>query len=83
MDESFGFIGFIFIGILAGWIASKLMKGQGSGLIINLVIGVIGASLGGWLMGFIGFSSAGFLGSLITSVIGAVALLWVIGLIRK
>ena len=46
----FSFIGFILIGIFAGWVASKVMKGASSGLLWNLIIGVVGAVLGGWLM---------------------------------
>lgn len=49
---SVGWIGYIIIGALAGWIAGKLVKGGGSGLLMNIVIGVVGALIGGFLLSF-------------------------------
>ncbi len=75
---------FLIIGILAGFIAGKLMQGKGFGLIGDLVIGVIGAVLGGYLFGLLGVSAGGGLvGSLVTAVVGAVVLLFVVRLIKK
>jgi uncharacterized membrane protein YeaQ/YmgE (transglycosylase-associated protein family) len=70
---------FILIGIAAGWLAGQIMKGGGYGLIGDLVVGVIGAVLGGWLFGLLGISATGLLGSLIVATVGAIAL---IGLLR-
>ena len=76
---------FISIGIVAGFLAGKLMKGKSFG-IINLLIGVAGALLGGWLFGpeslDIDFGS-GLIGSLISAFVGASILLFVIGLVKK
>jgi len=70
------------IGALAGWLAGKVMKGRGFGLFGNIVVGIVGSVIGGYLLG--GFlSSAGFLGSLITSFVGAVVLIFVVGLIAR
>ena len=77
------FLMFLIIGIAAGWLAGQLMKGGGYGLIGDLVIGVIGAFLGGWLLGAIGISAGGFIGSLVTATIGAVLLLFLIRMIKK
>ena len=78
------FIWYIIIGILAGFLAGKIFKGGGFGLLVNLVVGIIGGVLGGWLFGFMGISTGGgLIGSLITSVVGALFLLWVISLFRK
>lgn len=74
---------FLLIGAIAGWIAGLLMKGKGFGLAGNIVIGIIGALVGGFLFGLLGIHAGGFLGSIITATIGAVLLIWVIGLIRK
>jgi len=74
---------FLLIGAVAGWIAGLLMKGKGFGLAGNIVIGIIGALIGGFLFGLLGIHTGGFLGSIITATIGAVLLIWVIGLIRK
>ena len=62
------FIWFILIGILAGFVAGRLMRGGGFGLIVNLVVGIIGGVLGGWLFGLLGISAGGIIGSLITAV---------------
>lgn len=77
------FIAFLFIGLLAGWIAEKIM-GRSHGLLTNLIVGVIGAYLGGFLFGLVGADTegAGFWMSLVTAVIGAVVLLWVVGKVR-
>lgn len=71
----------IIIGILSGFIASKIMRGKSLGLIVNLIVGIIGSSIGGWIFHQLNISvEAGLVGSLITSTIGAIALLFVIGL---
>lgn len=67
---------FLLIGLAAGWLAGKLTKGGGFGLLGNLIVGVIGAVLGGFLFGLIGLRSTSLLGSLITATAGAVALLF-------
>ena len=76
------FIWYIIIGILAGFIASKIMKGGGGGILINLLIGIVGGVLGGLVFGLLGIATAGFLGSFITSVVGAILLLWIVSLFR-
>jgi len=74
---------FLFIGVAAGWLAGQVMKGGGYGLVGDLVIGVIGALIGGWLLGSLGIFAGGLIGSLITATIGAVVLLFLIRLIKK
>lgn len=74
---------YILIGLAAGWIGSLIVKGSGSGLLLNLVIGVIGSVLGGWLFGLLGFGVTSMLGGLIMAVVGAVVLLLVIGLFAR
>ena len=66
------FLWYILIGILAGWVAGKIMRGGGFGLVVNLVVGIIGGLLGGWLFGLFGLIPVGSIGSFITSVIGAI-----------
>lgn len=78
------FIYFIIIGAIAGWLAGKIMKGGGFGLLMNMVLGIIGGVVGGWVFGLFGLSTdGGLLGSLITSVAGAVIILYVGRLIKK
>lgn len=77
-----GLIGAIIIGILAGWIAEKVMK-RDHGLWTNLIVGLVGALLGGFLAGVLGIRFGGFLGSLLISTLGAVLLLLILGAIRR
>ena len=72
----------LFVGAIAGWLAGKIKKGRGFGLFGDIIIGIVGSVVGGYMLG--GFlSSLGMLGSLITAVIGAVLLIFVVGLIAK
>jgi uncharacterized membrane protein YeaQ/YmgE (transglycosylase-associated protein family) len=74
------FFMFLLIGLLAGWIASKLVSGRGLGIMGSLIIGVIGAAVGGFLFRQFSIETAGMLGDLIAAVVGAIVLLWVINL---
>lgn len=74
----------LLVGALAGWIAGKLMKGGGFGLLVNMILGIIGGIVGNWAFGALGVSvSDGFLGDLITGAIGAIIVLFVAGLFKK
>ena len=73
----------LLIGAIAGWLASLIMKGGSSGLLRNIIIGIIGAFLGGWLLGLAGIAFAGIIGSIITATIGAVLLIFLVRLIAK
>lgn len=78
------FLYFIIIGALAGWIGSMLFKGRGSGLLLNIIIGIIGGVLGGWLISLLGFEAgSGFVPSLITAAFGAFVLLWIASIISR
>jgi uncharacterized membrane protein YeaQ/YmgE (transglycosylase-associated protein family) len=76
-------IGFLLIGLIAGWIATNFMRGSGMGLAGNLVIGVVGAFVGGFLFRLIGFAAVGLIGKLITATVGAVVLLYVVQVLKK
>ena len=78
-----GFIWSIIIGILAGFIAGKIMKGSGFGLILNPIVGVVGGLLGGWIFTLLGLGVNGIIGHLVMSTIGAVVLLWIISLFSR
>ncbi len=75
-----GIIGWIIIGGLAGWIASKIMNTDAQqGIILNIVVGIIGAVLGGWLLSLIGMDgTGGIIISFLTALLGAVVLLFVV-----
>jgi uncharacterized membrane protein YeaQ/YmgE (transglycosylase-associated protein family) len=81
---SVGWIGYIIIGGIAGWIAGKIVKGGGSGILMNIVIGVVGALIGGFLLSFfVNTAAGGFWFTLFTAILGSVILLWVVGMVRK
>ena len=66
---------FLLIGLAAGWLASQIMKGGSSSLITDLIMGVIGAILGGFLFGLLGLAATGLIGSLVTATFGAIVLI--------
>ena len=74
---------FLLIGIAAGWLAGQIMKGGGFGLIGDLIVGVIGALVGGFLFGLFGLSAVGRLGSLVTATVGAIALIALLRVINR
>ncbi len=79
-----GFLWFILIGLAAGWLAGQLMRGGGFGVIGDIIVGVIGALLGGFLFNAIGiYPGGGLLGSLVVATIGAIVLIFLLRLIRK
>jgi uncharacterized membrane protein YeaQ/YmgE (transglycosylase-associated protein family) len=79
-----GLIAWIIIGVLAGWITGKLMKGSGFGFIMDMVVGLVGALIGGFLsshFGMGGVAEHGIIVSILISVVGAVLLTWVVRLV--
>ena len=79
-----GLIWALIIGAVAGWLAGLLVKGGGFGLLVDILVGIVGAVIGSWLFSVLGVSlGGGLLGSLLTAVIGAVVLLFVIRLFRR
>jgi len=75
----------ILLGGVAGWIASLFMKtNESQGIFLNIIVGIVGASLGGFVFSFFGASGVtGFnLYSLVVAVIGASLLLWIVRLVR-
>lgn len=73
----------LIIGALAGWIAGNLMRGGGFGLLGNIGVGVVGAVIGGWIFRAWGVAPGGFVGSLVTAVIGACVLLFLVSLVKR
>lgn len=74
---------FLFVGLIAGWIASILAKGSGYGILINLILGVIGSFVGGTIFSVFGIQLNGFFGLLISSIVGAVVIIWLVNLLAK
>jgi uncharacterized membrane protein YeaQ/YmgE (transglycosylase-associated protein family) len=82
-----GFILSIIVGGIVGWLASKLMKSDAQmGVIANVLVGVVGSSLGFWLAGMLGFAAAGTVARLVVSIAGAALLIFILqklGLFKK
>lgn len=74
----------LLVGAVAGWLASLVVRGGGMGLLGDIVVGIIGAFIGSWLLVRLGVHvGVGIVGSIITAAIGAIVLLLIIRLIRR
>jgi uncharacterized membrane protein YeaQ/YmgE (transglycosylase-associated protein family) len=82
-ESRFIFLLFFVVGLVAGWLGSRLVKGHSSGVIENLVIGVIGALIGGYVFGSVGVSTGGLVGEIIAATVGSIILLFLLRLIRR
>jgi uncharacterized membrane protein YeaQ/YmgE (transglycosylase-associated protein family) len=68
----------IVIGILAGFLAGKIMRGKGYGVLMDLVLGIVGSLLGGFIFSLLGLAAYGLIGSLVTATFGAVLLIFIV-----
>ena len=79
-----GFIEWILVGLIAGWLAGKVMKGGGYGVLVDIILGILGGILGGWLFGELGiWPGGGVIGSIIVAFVGAVILVGITRLIKR
>lgn len=74
---------FLLIGLVAGWLAGKLTKGSGFGAVGNILLGVMGSFVGGFIFRQIGLHAGGTLGNLIVATVGAAILIYVVRLFKK
>jgi uncharacterized membrane protein YeaQ/YmgE (transglycosylase-associated protein family) len=74
---------FLLIGLVAGWLAGKLTKGSGFGVVGNVIIGVLGSFVGGFIFRQIGLHAGGTIGSLVVATAGAAILIYLVRLIKK
>jgi uncharacterized membrane protein YeaQ/YmgE (transglycosylase-associated protein family) len=81
--EPIGLFTLLIVGAVAGWLAGKIVRGYGFGLIGNIAIGIVGALIGVTLLSRLGLGGGGVLWWIIDATIGAVVLLVVTGLFRK
>src|SRR5712664_2662011 len=68
----------VIVGLIAGWLAGKVMKGEGYGVLVDIVLGILGAVVGGWVFGLLGFHAGGLIGTIIVAFVGAVILVWIV-----
>jgi uncharacterized membrane protein YeaQ/YmgE (transglycosylase-associated protein family) len=76
-------LGVLIIGILAGWLAGKLMRGSGYGLFVDLLLGLVGAVVGRWIFNLLGIVAFGPVGYLAMATVGALALVAVSHLFHR
>lgn len=73
----------IIIGGLAGWLAGLIMKGQGYGVLVNILLGIVGGLVGGWVFALLGIAATNLIGQLICATVGAVLLIVLARKLRK
>ncbi len=79
-----GFFEWIVVGLIAGWLAGKVMKGGGYGIVVDIVLGILGGILGGWIFTMLGiWPGGGIIGSIIVAFVGAVILVWITRVMKK
>lgn len=79
-----GILAWIIVGLIAGWLAGKVMKGGGYGALVDIILGILGGVLGGWLFGLVGlWPGRGLIGSIIVAFIGAVILVAITRAIKR
>lgn len=79
-----GFITWIVVGLIAGWLAGQVMKGGGYGMLVDIILGILGGVVGGWVFGLLGiWPGGGIIGAIIVAFIGAIILVGITRLIKK
>ena len=78
-----GLIWWVVVGLIAGFLAGKVMKGGGFGVVMDIVVGIAGAVLGGWVLGLVGVHAGGLIGSIVVAFVGAVILIWLVRQFKK
>jgi uncharacterized membrane protein YeaQ/YmgE (transglycosylase-associated protein family) len=79
-----GFITWIVVGLIAGWLAGQVMKGGGYGVLVDIILGILGGMLGGWVFGLLGiWPGGGILGAIIVSFVGAVILVAISRMLKR
>jgi len=79
-----GFLYWIIVGLIAGWLAGVVMKGGGYGVLVDIILGIVGGIVGGWLFGALGiFPNGGLVGSIIVAFVGAVVLVGITRVLRR
>jgi len=78
------FVWWIIVGLIAGWLAGKIMRGSGFGVVGDILLGIVGAVVGSWLFRFLGFGvRGGFLYTILIATIGAVVLVALVRLVKN
>jgi len=79
-----GFLTWILVGLIAGWLAGQVMKGGGYGVAVDIILGVLGGILGGWVFGALGiWQGGGMIGFIVVAFIGAVILVAITRMLKR
>ena len=79
-----GFLVWIAVGLIAGWLAGQVMKGGGYGVLVDIILGILGGVVGGWVFGLLGiWPGGGLIGTIIVAFVGAVILVAITRLLKK
>ena len=79
-----GFLAWIVVGLIAGWLAGQVMQGGGYGVVFDIILGLVGGVLGGWIFGLLGiWSGGGMIGSIIVAFAGAVILVAITRVLKR
>ena len=78
-----GFIAWIVVGLIAGWLAGQVMKGGGYGIFADIILGILGGGVGGWVFGLLGLHAGGVIGAIVVAFVGAVIMVWISRLFKK
>jgi len=73
----------IVVGIIAGFLAGKIMNGSGYGILMDLVLGLIGGIFGRFVLGLLGIGASGIIGGILVATFGAVVLIWIVRWVRS
>lgn len=73
----------IICGIIAGFAAFKLTDREGKGCLIDLILGILGGVVGGWLFGLLGIQTVSWIGEMVSAIVGAVVVLWLFNKLTK
>ena len=78
-----GFLTWIVVGLVAGWLAGQVMKGGGYGVVVDIILGILGGVVGGWVFEILGIGAGGgMIGSIIVAFVGAVILVGITRLLK-
>src|SRR5262249_54118413 len=83
-EASMDLLYFLIVGLVAGWLAGKVMKGGGYGVVVDIILGILGGIVGGWIFGVLGiWPGGGIIGAIVVAFVGAVVLVWITRVIRR
>ena len=79
-----GVISWIVVGLIAGWLAGRVMKGSGYGVLVDIVLGILGGVVGGWIFGMLGiWPAGGLIGSIVVAFVGAIILVSITRVLKR